>query len=173
MANSCWSSRALVAQLGSEDVDTDTSLNARVRNNQQPTPNNQQLCVFPLCRISCAMCFWTFTVGLFHDGRSCDDWIREAEAGADDFAHGGNMSECRSQRHWRRPLTTAFRRVGGQQRTTSPEDRRRPAQGRNPSSSRNSRKSSEGRGLTGSTASCSRGAAAAAAIAAGLCAAAG
>ena len=33
VANSCWLSRARVAQLGSEDVDIDTLLNNRVRNN--------------------------------------------------------------------------------------------------------------------------------------------
>ena len=36
--------------------------------------------------------------------------------GSDGSAHGGDMSGCPSQQHWRRPLTTAFRRVGGQKR---------------------------------------------------------
>ena len=36
------------------------------------------------------------------------------------------MSGCPSQQLWRRPLTTAFRRVGGQKRTKPHEDRRPP-----------------------------------------------
>ena len=35
----------------------------------------------------------------------------------DGSAHGGDMSGCPSQQLWRRPLTTAFRREGGQKRT--------------------------------------------------------
>ena len=44
--------------------------------------------------------------------------------GSDDSAHGGDMSGCRSRRHWWRPLTTALRGVGGQVRTMPHGDRR-------------------------------------------------
>ena len=46
--------------------------------------------------------------------------------GSDDSAHGGDMSGCRSRLHWWRPLTTALRGVGGQERTKPYGDRRPP-----------------------------------------------
>ena len=54
----------------------------------------------------------------------------------DGSARGGDMSGCPSQQHWRRPLTTAFRRVGGQKRTKPHGDRRPAVHRRNRGGSR-------------------------------------
>ena len=68
--------------------------------------------------------------------------------GSDGSAHGGDMSGCPSQQHWRRPLATAFRRVGGQKRTKPHGDRRPSVHRWSRSSSSCLTKSPAGRGLT-------------------------
>ena len=51
--------------------------------------------------------------------------------GSDGSAHGGDMSGCPSQQHWRKPTTT-LRRRWGLRRTTLYGDRRPPVRGARP-----------------------------------------